>query len=210
MSTLPLFFLMSLASTAVPGPAIFHLSRTGVSCGFRAALQVSLGLLAADICYLLLSITGLTTILLASHQLFTLIKWLGAAYLVYLGILQLKEGLSSARKSASVATAVKTSARRSFVGGFALQVSNPKALLYFGSLVPQFVDPGRPVAPQLTTLALIHLVTAAGVFIGYSTVTSQLRRVNIGGGVKRFFNVLTGGFFIGAGASLTLLRRGMP
>ncbi len=206
MNILLWFFLVSFVSTATPGPVTFYLSRKGVSEGFRPALISALGVLAADALYLLLSITGLTTILLASYELFTVIKWLGAAYLVYLGLVQLKAGLfpSALRKTRH---AFNPSNRRVFVGGFALQTSNPKALLFFGSLVPQFVDPARPIAAQLISLALIHLSTAACVFIAYAAISSKLRSANFGPRIRRMFNILTGGFFISAGVSLTLLRR---
>lgn len=207
MDTLALFFAVSLLSTATPGPSVLYVATQGVSGGMRAAIPSSLGILAADAFYILLSITGLTAVLLASYELFLLIKWIGAIYLVYFGLRLVWMGLASSPPVSDAPTrAVAT--RNAFVGGFVLHAGNPKALLYFGSLVPQFVDSSQPVGFQLLALTWIHLATASAVLLAYSAVSSRFRRSAAGGRVRRAFHVATGSFLVGAGVSLMLVRKG--
>lgn len=206
IDNLTLFFLVSLVATATPGPSIVYVTTQGVAHGLRPAAAAGSGVLAADALYILLSITGLTAILIASHEVFTLIKWAGVAYLVYLGLRLLAAGFSAQPDPAAAPRAI-ASPRRSFLGGFALHAANPKALLYFGSLVPQFIDPSRPIAAQLVFLAAIHLATAGCVLGAYSVFAGRFHGSSINARVRRAFNIATGGFFVSAGISLALMRR---
>ncbi len=203
---LGLFLAVSLVSTATPGPAVLYVASQGVAGGMRRAVPGSFGILAADAFYILLSITGLTALLVASYELFVLIKWIGALYLVYLGLRLVRSGLAG--ETANGQTHPPTAMpRHAFLGGFVLHAGNPKALLYFGSLVPQFVDQSRPLAAQLLTLAAIHLVTASSVLLVYSAVSAGLRRFNITARLRRPFQLATGTFLIGSGIGLLMLRK---
>ena len=206
MEKLALFWLVSLVSTATPGPAVLYVTTRGMAGGLRPALLASLGVLAADGVYILLSITGLTTILVASFELFTLIKWVGVVYLVYLGAKLILNGL---RASGPTPADTRVPLRpQAFVGGFLLHAANPKALLYFGSLVPQFVNPSQPLGPQLAAMTVIHLATAAGVLATYSLLSARFRRTGAGLRVRRAFNVASGSLLIGGGISLAFAGKG--
>jgi homoserine/homoserine lactone efflux protein len=204
--TLVLFFAVCLLSTATPGPAILYVTSQGVSGGMRSALPSSVGVLTADAFYILLSITGLTAVLVSSYELFTLIKWIGAGYLVYLGLRHLWICLLAA-PAHDLPEKITSASSRAFLGGFALHAANPKALLYFGSLVPQFVDPARSLVPQLSALAFIHLATASGVLLVYSLLSTRLRQATASRRVRRVFHAATGSFLVGAGVSLAITRR---
>ncbi|MGH8177968.1 MAG: LysE family translocator [Steroidobacter sp.] len=205
MNTLTIFFLVSLLSTATPGPAVIYVTSQGVAGGMRSAAPAGLGVLAADAFYIVLSVTGLSAILAASFQLFTLMKWAGAAYLVYLGVRLLLSACS--RSSEASGAAAPIASRRSMLSGFALHAANPKALLYFGALVPQFVDPAGALGPQLATLAAIHLGTAASVLLAYAMLSSGFRRSRINGRIKRVFTAAAGSSLIAAGVSMALVRK---
>lgn len=208
MKLLTLFFLVSLASTAIPGPAVLYVTTQGMRGGMRSGLPTAFGILAADAFYIVLSVTGLSAILAASYQLFTIMKWAGALYLVYLGVRLVISGFSAA--AAPAVPEGDGGTGRSFLSGFALHAANPKALLYFGSLVPQFVVPGRPVAMQLAALALVHLTTASCVLIFYAASSSWLRRSGVNARIARLFRIGAGASLIGAGVSLGCLRRSAP
>lgn len=208
MKLLTLFFLVSLASTAIPGPAVLYVTTQGMRGGMRSGLPAALGILAADAFYIVLSVTGLSAVLAASYQLFTIMKWAGAVYLVYLGVRIVLSGLTASVTRQAPAAGSGTG--RSFLGGFALHAANPKALLYFGSLVPQFVTTGKPLAMQLAALALIHLSTASCVLIIYAASSARLGRGSVGPGVSRFLRFAAGASLIGAGVSLGCLRRNSP
>jgi threonine/homoserine/homoserine lactone efflux protein len=172
----------------------------------RSALPAALGILAADLLYIILSVTGLSAVLAASYELFTLLKWAGAVYLIYLGARLLRATFS--KKVAIEPTPATVRYRSSFLSGFALHAANPKALLYFGSLVPQFVNSMHPLGPQLTSLAGIHLLTAAGVLLTYAALSSHLRRSEVSVKMNRAFKVVAGSSLVGAGVSMALLRKG--
>jgi homoserine/homoserine lactone efflux protein len=124
---------------------------------------------------------------------------------LYLGIQLLQSAFS--KSEATVAPATPVAASRSLIGGFALHAANPKALLYFGSLVPQFVDPTHPLAMQLTVLAFVHLSTAAVVLFMYAAISSHFRNSAVSGRASRAFKAVAGSSFIGAGVSMVLFRR---
>lgn len=205
MSTLPLFFLVSLASTASPGPAVLYVTSQGMLGGMRSGVPAAVGVLAADALYIVLSVTGLSAVLAASYELFTIMKWAGAIYLVWLGIRLAKSAFTNgAPKAMSSAPADPW---KSVVNGFALHAANPKALLYFGSLVPQFVDPSQRLMPQLMVLAVIHLSTAGAVLIAYAAVSARLRRSSVSANAGRVFKLVAGSSLVGAGISMALLRK---
>lgn len=206
MNTLMLFFFVSLASTAIPGPAVLYVTSQAMFGGMRSGLPATLGVLAADFLYIVLSITGLSAVLAASYDLFTLLKWAGAVYLIYLGVRLLRSAFSKSAGTTSMAAPVESS--RSFLSGFALHAANPKALLYFGSLVPQFVDSTHPLGPQITSLAGIHLLTAAGVLFTYAALSSHLRHSEVSARASRAFKAAAGASLVGAGVSMALLRKG--
>jgi homoserine/homoserine lactone efflux protein len=205
MNTLALFFVVSLAATAMPGPAVFYVAAQGMSGGMRSGLPAAAGVLAADTFYIVLSVVGLSATLAASYELFTVLKWAGVVYLCYLGVQLLRSAFKS---SATAQMTAPTASSKSLLSGFVLHAANPKALLYFGSLVPQFVDPARPVAPQLATLAAIHLSTAAAVLFAYAAVSARLRRSVVNTTVSRACRVAAGSSLLGAGVSMALLRKG--
>jgi homoserine/homoserine lactone efflux protein len=206
MDAMLIFFAVSLVSTATPGPAVLYVTTRGATGGMRAGAPAAGGVLLADALYIVLSVTGLSALLAASYELFTLLKWAGVIYLLYLGV-QLLRSAASANLPA-VAPAASSGARKSFLAGFALHAANPKALLYFGSLVPQFVDPAAPISGQLALLAVIHLSTAAVVLLTYAAVSSYFRHSLSGSFAGRAFRAVAGTSLVGAGASMAFVRQG--
>lgn len=204
MSSLGLFFLVSLASTAAPGPAVFYVTSQSIFGGMRSGVPAALGILAADAFYIVLSVTGLSAVLAASYELFTIMKWAGAAYLVYLGFRLLR---SAASRAAVVRNGPVVASRKSFISGFAIHAANPKALLFFGSLVPQFVDPKSGVWPQVGSLAVIHLCTAAAVLLTYAAISARFRHVAVNPRADRAFRATAGISLLGAGAMMAFLRK---
>jgi threonine/homoserine/homoserine lactone efflux protein len=147
-----LFVVTEALLCLTPGPAVMFVVSCGLACGGRAALWGNAGILSANTFYFALSALGLGAVLLGSHEVFTVIKYAGAAYLVWLGIRTIRgAGLAvkAERDSQSAAQGWRMLAR-----GFVLQAANPKALLFFVALLPQFIDVGRPIAPQVVILAV--------------------------------------------------------
>lgn len=188
-----------------PGPAVLLVLSVSLTKGCPAGLQVSAGVLLANTFYFLLSATSLGAILLASWEIFFLVKWIGAAYLIWLGV---KMCLSRGADNHPPALHPNASARfGNFLHGIVAQGANPKALVFFTALLPQFVNPASPLAPQIAILAITSVIIEFGVLAGYAALASRANRV---AQRPRFMNVLNrigGGLLIGAGAGLATLKR---
>ena len=174
-----------------PGPAVLFVISHGLSRGGAASLWANAGILAGNTFYFLLSAFGLGAMLLASHELFTIIKYAGAAYLVFLGVQTIRgSGLAVATTSA---VDLNKSGWTTLARGFALQVANPKALVFFVALLPQFIDARRPIAPQIAILAITSVLIEFLVLGGYGYLAGRasllarrpsfVKRTNLASGV---------------------------
>ena len=144
--TLLLFAAAALALLLVPGPAALYIVARGIDQGRGAALVSVLGIQTGAIVHIAAAALGLSAILVSSAVAFSVVKYAGAAYLVYLGI----RTLLTRTEAHAVAPGVHLSLRRVFVQGAIINVLNPKAALFFFAFLPQFVDPARGAAAAQT------------------------------------------------------------
>jgi homoserine/homoserine lactone efflux protein len=143
----------------------------GVSRGGAASLWANAGILTGNTFYFLLSAFGLGAMLLASRDLFTAIRYAGAGYLVFLGV-QTMRGSGLALESTNAINA-DHSGWKTLARGFALQVANPKALVFFVALLPQFIDARKPIAPQVAILAATSVLIEFVVLSGYGYLAGR-------------------------------------
>ena len=189
----------------MPGPAVLLVLANAISRGPVKSMWASCGILAANVLYFVLSATSLGAILMASYDLFFAIKWIGAAYLVYLGVQTF-----FSRTSALAVGDVKMSeatGRRIFASGFTLQAANPKLLLFFSAILPQFIDTTGSVAWQVAILGLTSVVIEFFVLLGYGLVAGQAARWATRPRFATWTNRISGTLLVGAGAGLAALRR---
>ena len=199
--TWSLFFLTETALCLTPGPAVLFVLSQGLGGGAAASIRANLGILTGNAFYFLLSATGLGAILLASYDLFFCIKWVGAAYLIWLGIRAL-------RTTGTVLAAESSPASgRVFARAFAVQAANPKAIVFFTALLPQFIDPAGNVPFQIAILALTSIAVEFSVLAMYGTFASRLSRVARQPRVMALFERTAGLLLIGAGLRMATLRR---
>ena len=144
-----------LVLTVTPGPSVLMCISTSVQHRPRRAMIASLGSTSAIACIMLLSMLGLGAVLAASETLFSTLKWLGAGYLAYLGITSLLSKTSSI--AVPDASMPQVSAHALFGRGILVGASNPKALLFFGALFPQFIEPSAPQAAQFAILGVTFI-----------------------------------------------------
>ena len=155
-----LFLIMETALSLSPGPAVFYVVSQGIRA-FPRAVPATLGILSANACYFALSATSLGALIATSARFFTIAKWAGAAYLTYLGIKSLRAAAAShsIELTGSAAPGDEETRggntrgndrRQIYLGALTLQLSNPKALLFFLALLPQFIDTQRTVAARIS------------------------------------------------------------
>ncbi len=161
----------------IPGPATVLTVARATASGTRVGLATGLGIAVGDIIHTALAVLGISAIILASAFLFSLIKYLGAAYLVYLGIRAMFEKVPAAAGRQSVSL----TPRAAFRQGILAEVLNPKAAMFFLAFLPQFVKPENgSVLLQLTTLGIIFV--ALGLT---STVFFALFAGSVGGFLQK-------------------------
>src|SRR5678816_874243 len=144
IQTWALFCATEAVLSFIPGPAVLYVVSSSIAHGSRAGVVASLSILAANAFYFILSGTGLGALLLASRTVFIAIKWAGAAYLVYLGLRM----VFARSPEAPEAGGERKHAHHAgvFWNGFLTQISNPKAIIFFVALLPQFIDPDESAA----------------------------------------------------------------
>ena len=201
--TFPVFLVMAVVTIATPGPGVVMTLTNTARFGLRNALGGILGLAAGIFCVATLSATSLGVLLASSAQAFAIVKYAGAAYLVYLGI---RLWRAPSRPVADLAANPATFRRR-FASGIGLQLTNPQAILFFMSVLPQFIDASTPFVPQFALLVctfsallvIIHLTYATGARIA----RGWLRHPSAG----RWINRTSGSAFIFFGLMLAGTRR---
>jgi homoserine/homoserine lactone efflux protein len=188
----------------IPGPAVLCVVSAALTRGAQQGFHASLGILAANTAYFVLSATGLGAVLLASRTVFLAIKWVGAAYLVYLGARMLFA--RRVETAAPVESPPARTERSAFWNGFVVQAANPKALVFFSALLPQFINPDAAIAPQIGILAASSVVIELGVLSIYVGACHSARRWMRGGRFGGTLQRVGGGLLILAGARLAAMR----
>ena len=198
-----LFVITEGALCLTPGPAVLLVLSRGLTRGTAASICANLGILSGNACYFALSATGLGALLLASYDLFSAIRWIGAGYLVWLGV-QALIGKSAPLSVTSVAS--PASGWRTFGDGFVLQVANPKALVFFTALLPPFIDPHGSVVTQVAILGVTSAVLEFGVLLGYGALAGRLTGVATRPRFQAVANRTAGAMLVTAGVSVALQK----
>ena len=203
-ATLAVFAAAALALLVVPGPSVFYIVARSVEGGRTAGLVSMLGVQAGALGHILFAAVGLSAILASSATAFSVVKWAGAAYLVYLGL-----RLILSRDETGDGPDVPTNTggqrlSRAFAQGVVVNVLNPKTALFFLAFLPQFVDPASGAAwPQIMALGLT-LITLAVCSDGLyallaGTAAGWLRRKNESVGFRRGQRLFSGGVYVALG-----------
>lgn len=188
-----------------PGPAVLFVISHGVARGGRASLWANLGILTGNTLYFVLSAMGLGAVLLASHTVFTILKYAGAGYLIVLGVQTIRgSGLSLRTDTAGDPG---SAGWRSWARAFGLQAANPKALVFFVALLPQFIDPSKPIVLQMVILCITSVVIEFVVLAGYGYLAARAAALARQERFVTITNRVNGGLLIAAGAAVALNRR---
>lgn len=198
-------FLAIMAVMAVtPGPANLFAIATGMQRGRAQALIGVAGMNVATLVWFGGAALGLGALVAAFPAAFRLLAVAGGLYVAWLGLRSIWSGLRKQPDEAAAAPAVRR-ARSAFVDGFSVQIANPKALLFFTAVLPPFIDPARPIVPQLLLFAAatigFDLIAMSAYGLGGAVLSARMSEP----GFRRGFSLLVGGLLIAA-ATLILLR----
>lgn len=196
------FMLAAILIAVTPGPGAVASMSTGIRHGYWSALALILGLQTAILLHLSIVAVGLGALLAASETAFALVKLVGALYLLWLGIQKWR-----AQPQPELAPVPVGQRRSLFLQGLLVNLTNPKAIVFIGALVPSFIDTSAAQLPQYLVIAATLCLTDMLVMSGYALVASRL-----GGRLRdpksvRLQNRLFGGLFVSAGALLALSSR---
>jgi homoserine/homoserine lactone efflux protein len=197
-----LFCVTETVLCFIPGPAVLFVLSTALRRGFASASIAAAGILAGNTFYFALSATGIAAVIVASHAVFGALKWAGAAYLVWLGLRML---LARAPGPAAEPQREHARADRVFHRAFIVQAANPKALVFFVALLPQFINPAGSVPWQILLLGISSVVIEFMVLSLYAALAARARSMT----GTRFASSLErvgGACLIAAGARLAWYR----
>jgi homoserine/homoserine lactone efflux protein len=199
------FAILETVLCFTPGPAVLLVLSQALSRGTAKTVFSILGIIAANSVYFVLSATGVGAILMASYDLFFAIKWIGVAYLVWLGWNEIfgTPTLSAIRPDADG----RSDALRMFRKGFILQMSNPKALVFFTALVPQFLNPHAPLAPQVAILAGTSMAIEFCVQLFYAALAGRFSHLAARPSFAKLTNRIAGSLLIAAGLGMAALKK---
>lgn len=196
------FVAASTVLLVIPGPTILLVISYGLGQGWRAALPSSVGVALGDFTAMTLSMLGIGVLLSTSATLFTVIKFMGAAYLIWLGIKLWRAG-----GSLSVQPKVDRSSSLKMVGhAWLVTTLNPKSITFFVAFLPQFLDPRADFWTQMLIFETTFLVLAFANALTYGLIASRARAVVSNERAIGVFNKVGGGLLIGAGVATATMR----
>ncbi len=195
------FVLATVILILIPGPNVSLIVANSIAHGTRYGLLTVVGTASAIVVQLALTALGLTATLGVLAGWFEWVRWIGVAYLLYLGIRQWTAAPVDLTRTRPQPRSFRVIALR----GFLISLTNPKTLLFYGALFPQFIATDLPIAPQVALLALTFFAIATGLDCGWALLAGRVRGVLAIRG--RLRNRVSGGFLIGAGIGLALAHR---
>ncbi len=196
-------FLMFAVTTAVvicsPGPSAILVVAQGASNGWARAIFGILGIAVGGMLYFALSATGIASLILASNLVFSTLKWIGVAYLLYLGF----KALFSESKLINIKPGAPQKKRSAlFFQGLFIMLSNPKAMLFFTAILPQFIDVTRPIVPQILIMGATTYALQVPIYGAYAYMGERLTRGSIKGWLVNGLNKFAGAALVFAGLKM--------
>jgi homoserine/homoserine lactone efflux protein len=183
---------------------VLLVASNGIKYGPRRTVATVFGILSSNALYFAISATSLGALLLSTYSLFFLVKWIGAGYLIYLGTRALLSRGSALRLPQGGAVFERSTVRL-YVDGCLLQISNPKALLWFSAILPQFVDTRQAIVPQIGLLGITSILLEFPILLGYAMLAGRAARIEPR--YAAWTNRVSGLFLLGAGGGLAMVRR---
>jgi threonine/homoserine/homoserine lactone efflux protein len=201
-----LFVGVTFVIAATPGPNMLLVMSSSARHGFRSAVATMAGCMSALLLMMSASAAGLGALLLAFPAVFDALRWMGAAYLAYLGVRCWRSPVGEIAQVEPRAPAAAGRPATLFRQGMLVALSNPKAILFAAAFLPQFIRPERPTLPQFAILLGTFAVIEVSWYLVYAGSGRQLAAYLRRAAVLKAFNRLSGGVFIGFAAAMATLR----
>jgi homoserine/homoserine lactone efflux protein len=199
------YLVATIILSVSPGPGVFSSLAAGLNHGFRRGMWNAVGMQVANFTLMIIVSVGLGAILLASENLFNAVKWGGVAYLVWLGIATWR---SEPHHFDARADAPRgRDSREVFLKGLFVNLTNPKGIIFYVAVLPQFIDVARPQFVQYAILGFTTLVVDMVVMAGYIGLAARVLAVMKDPSHLRWVNRILGGAFVAAGMALAAFRR---
>lgn len=201
------FVAASVVLLAIPGPTILLVISYALGHGRKAARATVAGVALGDFTAMTASMLGLGVLLATSAALFTTLKWIGAAYLIYLGVKLWRAPVSIGEATADSDNLSKERPLRIFLHTYVVTALNPKSIIFFVAFLPQFMDPAQPWLPQMLIFETTFLVLATLNATFYALLASMARKSIRKPSVQRAVNRVGGSLMIGAGVLAASWKR---
>ncbi len=205
-----LFAITTIVVVLSPGPAAIAVATQGSRNGVGYAIFGVFGVAFANVVYFVLSATGIASLIIASNLIFSIIKWVGVAYLVYLGMsaifskaggLKIQQGNKNAKKEKRLTL---------FSKGFIVEFANPKALLYFAAILPQFIDVNNEIVTQILIMGLSTIVIDITIYSIYAFLGHRIANSGMKAWVIKTINCTAGGALLFAAIKMTSVNAVKP
>ena len=198
-----LFCITELLLCFSPGPAVFYVVSQGMSQGYKSSLAANVGIVTGSSIYFVISATGLGALLLASHNFFLIVKWIGAAYLIWLGF----STIFSKSSNLDVGKANPKQRHKVFQGGLLIELANPKTLIFFMAILPQFLDLNASLAQQILILAVTSAVIEFISLMIYGVLGHSIEKWTQGSNFIHWVDRISGGVLVSIGVSIAFIKR---
>ncbi|ACU89490.1 LysE family translocator [Desulfomicrobium baculatum] len=198
------FLLATIVVLVIPGPTIMLVVSCSLTQGKRLALPLALGVGLGDTVAMIASMAGLGALLATSATLFTVLKWVGAFYLVYLGVKTFRTNPVSGKDLPRVAS---VSRGASVFRAFAVTATNPKSIAFFCAFMPQFINHAEPVMAQVLILGSTFVILAVVNATLYALLAARARYAVTNPRIMKMVNWAGGSALIGAGVLTAAIRR---
>ena len=202
------YFSILFLATIVPGPNMLLALNHGANHGLSKTIYSGLGNLTGNLLMALLSILGLGVLLLTSEIIFNVIKWIGIIYLIYIGLRLILEPVNT-EKPANIeikSTNVKTHSRL-FIDGFIIAAGNPKGILFFTALFPQFINVNDTSINEFLIVFITLGIVAFGCYMLYAIFGVRINRLFHLKSFRKIYNRITGSIFIGIGLIIAFSKK---
>ncbi len=195
------FIAAVLILMITPGPSQLLMLSNSLGSGFKRSTATAAGDLTANALQMMAASAGLASILYASQYIFLIIKWLGVAYLIYMGVKLILQNQSKNLVNQKPVKSVKIL----YLQGFITSASNPKAIIFFAALFPQFLNPNAPLTEQLFILGITYL-SIDGMFLSIYGFFAGWLAKKFDDQITKHLNRISGSFLIGAAILLGLKK----